>query len=652
MLTPSQFERGTISYMITATLTRPTLVSPTQSCERKIYLVEKVDIGLLPAPRPRTIYLEPISKKSRRRKPPAPEKAPGAPETVEPAPAGDRDSTRAAEHSAEGSVVADDLSQDVQYNPRSAEPTEMRSDNSGDSVVTASTGQSGRQRDPNNPNNPSSSSGSQGLVVKSKSTDKRTITANVELFKGGCLPGDVISAKISVQHIKMIKSLHGVIVTLYRQGRIDSAPPISHFTNLSKEEIRRLEKEEYYPKSKTGLGGLSLTSAGSCSVFRKDLSQTFSPLFIDPVTFQSSVTASVRVPEDSFPSIRGVPGDLISFKYQVEVIVDLGGKLAGLLQSGQSKQAGADGRSSTLRNPYDPTSGMPATWNGSIIDTDPLRRQKGVISVVFEVVVGSLDTSRRPRGTSRPEPPVLVSQVDDGQYRYDGQREAGYYQEGQVEHYDGPVYDEPYPYPEEYAAAPEDVAEQRPAYVPRAPVDSFVPEYVPLEGPPPNHLSEKEQARMAEAALLPSQPSAPAAAGPSTSRPQEEDIYHAEEGAPPLDPTAPGGTHPSGAEAPSAPTLEDLAPGADRAHPTEDKQELERQRLLVEASAPPEFPDDCEAGPSAPPPASGLPMQLEPSAPALTEEEGYGQHFTYQTPAVSSPHAPSAPSEPLPKYER
>ncbi|RAL63135.1 hypothetical protein DID88_004217 [Monilinia fructigena] len=85
-------------------------------------------------------------------------------------------------------------------------------------------------------------------------------------------------------------------------------------------EAERLKHEEYYPKSKTGLGGLSLSSAGSTSVFRKDLSQTFAPLIVDPTTLTAQVTASVRVPEDCFPTICGVPGQMVNFKYQVEVI--------------------------------------------------------------------------------------------------------------------------------------------------------------------------------------------------------------------------------------------------------------------------------------------------------------------------------------------
>ena len=80
---------------------------------------------------------------------------------------------------------------------------------------------------------------------------------------------------------------------------------------------------------------------------------------------------------------------------------------------------------------------------------------------------------------------------------------------------------------------------------------------------------------------------------------------------------------------PSAPALEDLTSGA---HTSSDKQELERQRMLAEASAPPEFDNaDEDAGEHS---AGG---EHEPSAPMLTEEDEYG-----------------VPShlESLPKYER
>ncbi len=642
--------------MIQATLTRPAMTAPTQTCDRKICLVEPVDIGSLTPPHARTISLEPIPKKSRRRRPVPPEKSPVAADALE-TPATDWDSARAAENSNEGSVVAaDDVSQEVQHSPRSPIPSDLQSEISGDSAVSASTGRSGKPSDPSP--HPGSSSGSQtgGAPARTPTADERTITATIELQKGGCLRGDMIPVKISVQHIKRIKSMHGVVVTFFRQGRIDSSPPASLFAGLSKEETGRLEKDDYYPKSKAGLSGMLLTSVGSCSVFRKDLSQTFSPLIIDPVTLKSSVTASVRVPEDAFPTIRGVPGEMISFKYQVEVIVDLGGRLASLLQSSQSK--GGPAPASVVVNPYEAGPGI-ASWTTSIVDTQQLRRQKGVISVAFEVVVGTLDSSRqRGRGWSRPEPSTYVQQVDASHVYPDDRKGGG---GPQPEPEDGDYSREqerqlqqeaPYLlYPFERPPFPaDDPPPHRPSFAPPpAPSQPSAPFYVPPpEVPDESGLSEKERIKRAEQRLLPSQPPplAAAAAGcSSVSRvEEEEDIYGAEDAPPdplPLD----------AGEGPSAPTLDDLASGRSRQHPTEDKQELERRRLLSEASAPPDFPDDYSAAPSALPAPPG---DFTPSAPALTDEDDrqYGPNFTYQSVAGPSSRRPSAPAEQLPKYER
>ncbi len=214
-------------------------------------------------------------------------------------------------------------------NPRSPIQSDLRSI-SGDSAVSASTGLS-RAADP-------VAGGSAAVLaggVRLSAAEDRTITATIELLKGGCLPGDVVPIKVSVQHIKRIKSLHGVIVTLYRQGRIDSSPPISLFKDLSKEDAKRLEKEEVLSKVQDGARWPFLTSAGPCSVFRKDLSQAFSPLLIDPATMSASINTSVRVPPEAFPTIKGVPGEMISFKYQIEVIVDLGGSLQANCKGGK-----------------------------------------------------------------------------------------------------------------------------------------------------------------------------------------------------------------------------------------------------------------------------------------------------------------------------
>ena len=96
---------------------------------------------------------------------------------------------------------------------------------------------------------------------------------------------------------------------------------------------------------------------------------------------------------------------------------------------------------------------------------------------------------------------------------------------------------------------------------------------------------------------------------------------------------------------PSAPTLDDVEAPPSQSGP--DKLELERQRLLNEASAPPEFPDDVHAS------GSGARNEAdqggeEPSAPAFSDEAEYGAQYAYS--AVSG--ARGGPSEPLPRYER
>ncbi|EPE03962.1 ph-response regulator protein palf rim8 [Ophiostoma piceae UAMH 11346] len=949
------FERGSICYIITATLTRPTTVAPVQSCDRKIYLVDPVDISTVSKPRPRTISLEPISKRSKKRKmvvvtqlplnnnaaaaaantssntPTANEALPGAMSTISFASGGGSSEPHEGAFSERGSVRdsahepihSDEIEQYAARHPRSPAPTDIRSE---DSAETGASGSSANRSGSGGAGvaatqamlamaatapGPGSGSGSgigsgsgsgsgsglgsgsgsgglgggivritsptesqtaasiagnsaanttgtssstitnpgtrsQGLqpassvstATASGISDDRTITTTVELLKGGCLAGEVVNVKISVQHVKRIKSLHGVVVTLYRQGRIDSAPPELMFPSSgtsiaeedesqsiaggnglssrngatesdahddqgtpSRKQLKQKAKEEkerekqlrerakdnkkngkgkevsdsgrignsgkrakggkheyYLPKSKTGLGGLSLMSAGTCSVFRKDLSQSFSPLIIDPHTLQSSVTASVRVPEDAFATIKGVPGEMISFKYQLEVIVDLGGKLAGLLQSG----AGGAGPSVVSGNPYDgkPIMSASSTLWGSgshMIDTAPLRRQKGVICVPFEVVVGTTDTTRQ-RGrvntsTTASDLPLL-SELKPQQpppQPHPSTQPPDWYPEDRKDHHlatQQPAYpswptngavasgsgsgpaagssgsnghpyyqqqhqDPPMPYHQYTSHQPANYnyydepgsagGSSRPPYTGALPPPSIqAPQYAPTDAMlaterDPN-LSEKERIRRAEVQLLPSQPGQSSAAVGGSANGERSSRSH-------------GGNH--GPSAPSAPSLDEVAfplptaeYGAPSAPPdfasletqasspsfagpagqahsapaTEDKQELERRRLLAEASAPPEFPEDYQdpavgssrsrrsgraegAGsgggsgsgsgsgsrssraPSAPnASASALSGSFAASAPVLEEEDATHQQYLRQPQSQLEPAYPSQPA--------
>ena len=652
--------------MITSTITRPTSIAATSSCDQKVSLVETVDIGPMVAPRPRTISLEPISRRTRRRK------------TVKTKDKNSQEATDGGSGSeaarATSSPLPDESASQCgsvdNTNPRSPVPSDIQSTGSAatsaESTVSGSTGLSFRLGPA-----PSAKSARDSQKTNSKvSIADKTITATIELLKSGCLPGDNLPLKVSIKHTKAIKSLHGIIITLYRQGRIDSAPPLSLFVDLKGKSAEKMKHEEYYPKSKTGLGGLSLSSAGSSSLFRKDLAQTFAPILVDPVTLTAVVNASVRVPEDVFPTISGVPGQIISFKYHVEVVVDLGGKLAG--QQRHLPRVGTV----TLPSNYGSATGtrdgnpnMLAAWGGSIVDTDHIRREKSVVACLFEVIVGTTDSARkRGRGSSSVRRQINdwseempVTPIVTHEPIYEESFAKGEDQQHEDQNYQYPYNDQQYEeqYPGYYGNDGYDYEQGYEDYPGQYPPPTQTQIHVPQPDIQADEdLSEKERVRLAEERLLPSQPPLDIP-GPSSSRTivpppappaipdePEGDLYSAEDATPQetsnITPTVTR-IRPSERDiAPSAPTLEDLNPNA-TGHPSEDKQELERQRLLAEASAPLEFPpeEDDNGGEG----SSG--QQLEPSAPMLAEEEEYGTHYSHHTlPGSSTQH------ETLPKYER
>jgi hypothetical protein len=321
-------------------------------------------------------------------------------------------------------------------------------------------------------------------------------------------------------------------------------------------------------------------------------------------------------------------------------------------------------------NPYDGNAAALTSWGTSIVDTDRLRRQKGVICVVFEVVVGTADSSRlRGKGPMKPEPSLHTVPVPENEV-YDGDRsekqpwspasnnEDGYPPDAYTQDYTPPPNTQP-PQPYSYWDA-----------APPPPAPHYIP---PPDVPDESTLTDKERIRRAEQRLLPSQPPEAPVAGPSdTHLANGENIYDADDQIP--TPVAgpsqllgtPDPTQRDPLGAPSAPALEDLSRDAE-AHPTEDKHELERRRLLAEASAPPEFPEDYDNGgssaaaaASAPPAEPSAPPSredLQPSAPVLEDEDAYGPHYSYGAAAVESPMSPVLgnkvePEEPLPKYER
>lgn len=265
-----------------------------------------------------------------------------------------------------------------------------------------------------NTSNAGGGSGSAGGGVGSSGSGGHSpIGATVELARPGGLPGDSLPVSISIRHNKPIRSHTAIIVTLYRQARIDLYPPSSSSSAASIASSAR---------SKPSLASLSslpfVPTSRSSGVFRKDLAQMFAPMFVDPTTLTAAVRTAVRIPADAFPTITGVPGGMISFRYYVEVVIDLRGKLNRYLPradfntvtgasssssymygSGSSGSGGADagsasGNGDTLSLQADGRAPVTSGYAGNLLDTTQVRREKGVVTTVFPVVVGSRDSAR------------------------------------------------------------------------------------------------------------------------------------------------------------------------------------------------------------------------------------------------------------------
>ena len=412
-----------------------------------------------------------------------------------------------------------------------------------------------------------------------------TVSVKTEVLQGGCLAGDHLPIRISIKHNKFFKSMQGIIVSLYRQGRIDVNPdlPIGPF---HKNEKRR--HEEYFPRSLTGLAGLSLSSAGSTRSFRQELAQIVAPIIIDPQSLTAVINTSIEAPPHLFPSITNVPGALVSFKYFVEIVVDLRGKL-----SGQDRLRPHLSITNAPQHGYGDS--KVSQWEGSdgvnyhsapafnYIITDQLRRTRGTISTRTEIIVGSRDT-RRKRGKQsddRPAQPVITplrSSVEMGR-------------------------EEDADFSNNRSSAHDRISESR-----RQQQSIVVP---PPD--PEGDLDEKAQMRRAEQRLVPSAPppidnqnSLSAALIPSAppASDVEDFVQRYGPGAP-----APAYDGPSSNLNSIGSSQGQLLQGPAGAQG--DKQELERQRLLALASSPPSGPDAVGETPRA----------LLPSAPVLYEDD-------------------------------
>lgn len=643
--TAIQFERGTISYMVTSTLTRPTPLGPIAQCEpHTIQLEEIVDIGAIPRPKPQVVSVETLARKSMTK---ISNKKSAKPSSIGRSPV--RFNT-GPPRSANGSASSDPQA----LNEPSRSPVPSTTSFVSAESSSASIYKRGLARPSPSPL-PSSSNGSNDGRSNEDVPD-HVVTAIIELLYAGCLPGDKLPLQISIKHHKPVKNLQGIIITMYREGHVDTHPAIPLGPTQNK---KKAEYEDYYPKSRTGLGGLSLSSAGSSSGFRKDLSQKIVPLIVDPQSLTTVVKTTIQAPEDLFPTVSSVPGAMITFRYFVEVVIDLRRKLTGQdrflprlnMTSGASDYGYSDHRS----NGRDRLDGFTvfSTDGVGILLTEQLRREKGVVSRQFEVTVGTHD-SRRRRGrplhdyrsssASYRETPRTSSEdralegycVPLNQQRHDELRQDFDYGNGFQ------------PHDNQHSTA-------------------HGSDYRQLDNIPApiieEYSDEKSRVRRAEERLLPSAPTAyneVVSSGPQVQQPSapqafEDEDYSQIHGFSTLTPIMSNGAMESPLETAACNTISEVDYASRQTNgvpapsvgTNNDKQELERRRLEMAASSPDYFTEDRPFEQDIQSRRS-----VDPTAPILNENGHYQHHVPYEASSALGSYPPRLGDENLPLYQK
>ena len=581
------------------------------TCEKKLQLVEIVDIAQLKPPIPKIINMAPLSKRNR-------------PKTqVRISPNDSAVRTQGQQSQASPSVPTSGVQEELPDSPSVSEFSVLSTDTSNLSFRVASVaGQS----------NLAGEVGSENT----KSNDK-TITAKVELRRSGYLPGDVIPVRVTVRHNRPVRSMQGIILTLYRKARIEPHPLLTKglsVTGAGKEPVSSI-----HTKSKLGIGGLSL-SASSSHTFRMELDQNFAPMIINPNTLEAEIKAELRVPEDAFPTIACIPGNMVTFTYHVEVIVDLCAKLA--------MQGRIMSRMTMTRSPSSVVLGQTRNLHADLdanhfMDTLEVRRDKSIGNCTFDITIGTKDsdrkTVRRPldpweeaerAARQGPESPSEDHPSQMGTLQVEELPDENHDRSGTI-----------------LQTLPESEVAGRPSTV--------VP---PPE--PEDNADEKTRLRRMEERLLPSAPTAEdyasssaltARAQPSAPILDDEDEVYVPTTLIPAYERPPDFSSDTIVPSSSTGSQEIAAVADETASPSDDKQELERQRLLAAASSPDDAQGDVASGAG--------PSLAVPTAPVFDDDDddddGYydaSPHDTFtDNPLTSDSRGRWTESEHLPRYQ-
>ena len=138
-------------------------------------------------------------------------------------------------------------SREHQSEAQTRDQSDMRSEISGESGRSTSTGLSRAEM-----SQLTHVSTGYTSAAKQQEVNDKTISATVEVSKGGFVPGDTVPVRISIRHNKHMKSMSGIIVTLFRQGSIELSPSPSAFDEVQENQL--METNKVMPRARIGLG--------------------------------------------------------------------------------------------------------------------------------------------------------------------------------------------------------------------------------------------------------------------------------------------------------------------------------------------------------------------------------------------------------------
>ncbi|CUM65494.1 uncharacterized protein PRCAT00003138001 [Priceomyces carsonii] len=313
------------------------------------------------------------------------------------------------------------------------------------------------------------------------------IKVALDIPQRGYLRGELIPVKLTINHLKKIQDLNGIILTFVRVCRLDNGPDATFES------------------------------------FRKDLQQLVIPLYVDPTSLRAEINTNIRVPADAFPTIVGCP--LVSFQYFIEVLVNLSGKSVALDRVGH-KDTGILSEEPVSLTIIDPsglrnfkfnfnfsTSSSEQHERSDFIYTDKYKRMKKFLQLNTEVIIG---THRLKGGGPNRLPDANVASPISQRSSVSSNASPGTMSQNDssphgVTPHSIPTIPYINPIPESVRVTDFEI----PPYVENGSNSVAVPRYDEVQNsvqppeipiPDPIHLSEKDRMKAHESSLLPSEP--------------------------------------------------------------------------------------------------------------------------------------------------